>query len=527
MPKRNELLPYLKIDASGRLTYRRQIPERLRPFLGNKTSIRRTLDTTATDCADTRVLNAYAGVHAEVEALLNRAEAQASAITPATSGEITAVSGQTQLSKREVAGIAGEILLQLRSGVEHQQEMQPEVELVLLTLEKKRRLQGNASISAAELGMMAAPLLSSLGITPTPADLEAIGMALVRYVPVIAADMEKLQSFDFSEPKLKAIAPPMPKIKATWAQMLEAWERSTGGVLETDGYGVSRTRKSRYDVAIREIQQVLPGISPDDLDIAAARRYIQWMQDISPLAIGTAQARLKCFKHLFKVGKASGLVSANPFEELSIKTPAGANEALTYQSFSKQELIKIFKHLKPSASTDDWLMCWILLTTGCRINECLQLRTFDLKQTKKGVWFFDWKHEPTAPLPMLLKSKDKNNRQCPMHVRLIEEGVLDLLKTRDGRLFPNARHPSSTAHWMAARLREIDIYEKRKKTLHSFRNAFKDICREAGIAVDVRQAFTGHTSAELGEREYGIGLAQMPDKLSEYMNRVDLSWLNN
>ena len=70
--------------------------------------------------------------------------------------------------------------------------------------------------------------------------------------------MAKLQSFDFSEPKLKAIAPPMPKIKATWAEMLAAWERSTGGTLEIDGYGVSATRKSRYDVAIREIQQVLP-----------------------------------------------------------------------------------------------------------------------------------------------------------------------------------------------------------------------------------------------------------------------------
>lgn len=209
---------------------------------------------------------------------------------------------------------------------------------------------------------------------------------------------------------------------------------------------MSRTRKSRYDVAIREIQQVLPGISPDDLDIAAARRYIQWMLDESPLAIGTAQARLKCFKHLYKVGKASGLVSANPFEELSIKTPAGADEALSYESFSRQELIQIFKHLKQRTSTDDWMMSWILLTTGCRINECLQLRTFDLKQTKVGVWFFDWRHEPTAALPMLLKSKDKNNRQCPMHERLIKEGVLDLLKERDRRLFPNARHTSSTAH---------------------------------------------------------------------------------
>ena len=70
-----------------------------------------------------------------VEGLLNRAEAQALAITPATSGEITPVKGQTQPSKREIARIAGEILLQLRSNVKRQQEMLPEVELVLLKLE--------------------------------------------------------------------------------------------------------------------------------------------------------------------------------------------------------------------------------------------------------------------------------------------------------------------------------------------------------------------------------------------------------
>ena len=513
MPKKNELLPYPKIDASGRLTHRRQIPERLRPLLGNKSSIRRTLNTTVTDCSETRVLNACAEVRAEVEGLLNRAEAQASAITPVKTAAIDLFTGQTHLSKREVAGIAGEILLQLRANVEHQREIQPEMEIVLLTLAKKELIQGAASISAAELGMLAAPLLTSMDIHQTSADLGAIGAALLRYLPAIARDMEKLRAFDFSEPKLKETAPPMPKVKATWAEMLAAWERSTGGTLEIDGYGV----------AIREIQQVLPGISPDDFHIAAVHRYTEGMLDESPLTIGTAQARLKCFKHLYKVGKAAGLVSANPFEELSIKRPASTNEALSYQSFSKHELIQIFKHLKPRASADDWLMCWILLTTGCRINECLQLRTFDLKQTKAGVWFFDWRHEPTAPLPMLLKSKDKNNRQCPMHERLIKEGVLDLLKTRDGRLFPHARHTSSTAHWMAARLREIDIFEKRKKTLLSFRNAFKDICREAGIPVDVREAFTGHTSAELGEREYGIGLAQMPDKLNEYMQRVDLS----
>ena len=120
---------------TGKHTFFRQIPKRLKPFLGNKTAIRRTLKTTFTDCSDTRALTAYAKVHSEVEGLLNRARAQALAITPATSGEITPVKGQTQPSKREIARIAGEILLQLRSNVKRQQEMLPEVELVLLKLE--------------------------------------------------------------------------------------------------------------------------------------------------------------------------------------------------------------------------------------------------------------------------------------------------------------------------------------------------------------------------------------------------------
>ena len=41
---------------TGKHTFFRQIPKRLKPFLGNKTAIRRTLTTRFTDCSDTRAL---------------------------------------------------------------------------------------------------------------------------------------------------------------------------------------------------------------------------------------------------------------------------------------------------------------------------------------------------------------------------------------------------------------------------------------------------------------------------------------
>ena len=42
-----------------------------------------------------------------------------------------------------------------------------------------------------------------------------------------------------------AIAPPLPTRQVTWRDLFEA-RRSTGGVLEVDGYGVSAEREQPY-----------------------------------------------------------------------------------------------------------------------------------------------------------------------------------------------------------------------------------------------------------------------------------------
>lgn len=66
VPKINQLLKDLKIDSrSGRLTYTRQTPPQLSPYLGGSASIRGTLTTENTDCRSTSVLSAYAAVHSE------------------------------------------------------------------------------------------------------------------------------------------------------------------------------------------------------------------------------------------------------------------------------------------------------------------------------------------------------------------------------------------------------------------------------------------------------------------------------
>ena len=285
--------------------------------------------------------------------------------------------------------------------------------------------QGISAVTVADFAVLARPTLDSLGISPSPADLQAIGEALLGYIPVMQTDMAMLRGMDFSPPRIAEIAPPLPTRQVSWLDLLEAWRRSTGGVLEVDGYGVSSEREQPYRVAIKEFTRHIGDISPSELISERARAYINWLQEESGLAVWTMQARVTCLRNLLKIGPKGGLISRNPFTTAAIRTPAGVTDAQGYRPFTKQELIAIFIEVKRRNAPMKTMLIYTLLCTVCRLNTALQLRTTDLKRTKGGVWYFDWRHEPTATLPVLLKSKSKNNRQTPLHQRLIDEGMLN------------------------------------------------------------------------------------------------------
>ena len=104
------------------------------------------------------------------------------------------------------------------------------------------------------------------------------------------------------------------------------------------------------------------------------------------------------------------LISHNPFDQFEIATPSGAIDASGDRSFTQKELIRIFTVVNSERTTHHRLIPWILLTTGCRLKEAVQLRTHDIKQTDTGVWFFDWKHEPLNEYPMMLKSRGETTQ---------------------------------------------------------------------------------------------------------------------
>ncbi len=114
---------------------------------------------------------------------------------------------------REVEGIAGQILLDIQQATKNKRSLAPAYIDCVSDYKQKLKSVGIEGITARDLAGFGRPMLDHLKITPSPTDMEAIGQTLLRYVAIMAEDMEELAALDFRPPKHAAVAPPLPKRK--------------------------------------------------------------------------------------------------------------------------------------------------------------------------------------------------------------------------------------------------------------------------------------------------------------------------
>ncbi len=527
MPRKNSGLPYLKRDSQGKWTYTRQIPARLRPYVGSKATIRRSLGVEAGDIRSTALLTAYSKVHSEIDALITAAKqaeaGQSTAITPSLPS--------FPLSRQQIAGIAAYPLLEMLDSIRNQgdsgdpkPELADAVASLLAAVESFPHSGSYTNVLAAIQGL-AGVGANKAGVSLDPQQIRDITKQMLAYSSDASEDIAKINEGDFSQGKLKRKAPDLPKKQTTWEELKDLWLRDVGGVLEVDGYGISQDREAAYIVVIRELRERIGIAVPNEVTISNARRYIDWLKGDANFAIGTQQSKVIIAQTLLRVGMKYELVSSNPFENLNIQSPAGLKETIGYRPFTKKECVDILTLMSKEQQEHYRLLPYILLATGARLAEVLQLRTFDIKQTEAGIFFFDWKHQPVATLPMKLKTKTSNERKMPIHPVILQK-ILNLNRSGEDRLFPNASQDTPAAsQFFKTRLIRLGIWKHRTTGFHSFRGTAKDLWRQAGISQEFRAAFTGHTSRDVGEARYGDGLKMMPDVLYKELIKLDLSWL--
>jgi integrase len=200
------------------------------------------------------------------------------------------------------------------------------------------------------------------------------------------------------------------------------------------------------------------------------------------------------------------LITQNPAKQLaSPKVPATKNR----RNFTGVELVALLNATSVRARGGrDWAY-WctrINLLQGFRLTEPLGLLAEDLV-TVDGVLVFRLRDNEHRRL-----KRDTSTRDVPVHPKLIELGITDLLvgKNAEDRLLSDAPKGKGKAFNAAqkqiSRLIDKHVSTDRKLTFHSLRHGFRDEARRRSIPRDVVERLGGWSASDKSAMDgYGEG----------------------
>jgi integrase len=144
------------------------------------------------------------------------------------------------------------------------------------------------------------------------------------------------------------------------------------------------------------------------------------------------------------------------------------------------------------------------LYTGARINELCQLSLSDIRQTQRGVWYFDITEEDDDVEGKTTSVKNVSSfRAIPVHPHLIQLGLVQwrsrLASAGFDRLFPELLYDEVKGYskapvkWFSGYLRRLGWPRTNRKVFHSFRHTLASEClNKLELSESVTAQISGH-----------------------------------
>jgi integrase len=166
-----------------------------------------------------------------------------------------------------------------------------------------------------------------------------------------------------------------------------------------------------------------------------------------------------------------------------------------------------------------WLVL-LLMHTGCRVTEVLQLLTTDVRQ-EEGIWFIDIVGTGEG---RQLKNR-ASIRQVPIHSNLLKAGFLDWYQAqtkKDKRLFPELfPHGAVKASLTFTRLLKRLRIKRPAVTLHSLRHTMTIKLERARVHYSLMRRLLGHSvGKDVESRVYLGSLKYSVKEMSEALESV-------
>lgn len=230
--------------------------------------------------------------------------------------------------------------------------------------------------------------------------------------------------------------------------------------------------------------------------------------------MATANKKFGLVRAMINRSIKAGTIEKNPFDGVQIDV---IKKKAPRIPFDNDDIKKLFVTLS-NESDSIKIIAKLALTTGARLAELVQLRCNDVLPDG-DLTFITIRNDDDEH-----GSRSTKNPNSVRRVPLRSEIALILKKHiegREGLVFPELESKTAGASNIASKkvmrwIRMSGVTDKRK-TFHSFRHYFIDLCREHGIPEEVRNALTGHAGGDHVGRKYGNGvpLRAMADSIDK------------
>lgn len=509
------------LDRDGRYFSRLAVPEKLRPYLGNKTELRKALG------GDRREAIAQHTIEiAVLQMILDDAERQyrdaatkkAATVTPVEPWSIQEIAADNYLDR-----LAFDIKLRETTHLYAQPGLDDQLAALL-----KRGYSG--LLENGELAVLVVARLNRykhLGHTAarygTP-EWRALAMALCRSEYEAMARAAERDEGNFSgQPAPDFVitrpTPPLPPMEMALLAPLapEALTKSVSLQSLFDQYLAGRQKLGKGKSLPKRWQPVITDLirflGHSDARAIKKADVVRWRDEkLKTLAPKTIKAvYLTCIQAVLSWAVDHDILPTN--EAAAVKQELPKQIRIREKGYTKEEAVRILKAASSeqvtatnsaeqpeSIATRRWVP-WLCAFTGARVVEITQLRREDVR--------WDGETMVLRISPDAGTVKTGHYRDVPIHTQLIQMGFDSFVQQATGPLFyvlKRGADPLRSAEGSATKLRRW--MQRRGLTVkgvlpnHGWRHHFKTFAREARIEDRVIDGITGHASKTAGD-DYG------------------------
>jgi integrase len=370
----------------------------------------------------------------------------------------------------------------------------------------------------------------------SPSYRELGAEVLKRFVQALQAIERRQKGEIVDTPKLPEInGQPVPSGE-TLRAAYEGWKKSRNrpeNTLREFSYAVDRFTQLHGDMPVgkinrkhvREFREALQAIPVRrsgqlrDASLPALRDWSNAHPEAKTVSPATVNKVLGGIQAVVVWARNNGIIPdevpwADPFAKMRLEEEPSSREPWQLGELRTLFASPVFTEgARPAAGAGEaayWLPLLAMLT-GARLSELAGLTVADVT-TDQATSIATIKITDDLELGRRLKTPG-SRRVVPIHPELVRIGFIEFVgHVRDGgeseaRLFPLLQPGSkgglgeAWSKWFGRYIRGLGIIS-RATVFHSFRHAFKDALRAAGVSEDINDALTGHAGGGVG-RSYG------------------------